>query len=85
MVSIQQEIVELQKIAKNCKLSAEEARRIKGEIASVRGHISSCSEQRSEVAKLVEKREMQLANISADVDEIFEFYYPGLLLIYFDF
>ena len=48
-------------------MSAVEARRIKADIASVRSHINSCSEQRSEVAKLVEKREIQLANISADV------------------
>jgi len=62
-----QEISQLEEAAKNCKMSAVEARRIKADIASVRSHINSCSEQRSEVAKLVEKREIQLANISADV------------------
>lgn len=66
-MAMEQEISQLVEAAKNCKLSAVEARRIKSDIADIRGHITSCSEQRSEVAKLVEKREIQLANISADV------------------
>ena len=66
-MTMEQEISQLVEAAKNCKLSAVEARRIKSDIADIRGHITSCSEQRSEVAKLVEKREIQLANISADV------------------
>ena len=47
----------------------QEARKIKAEIADIRGYISSCSEQLSQVAKLVEKREMQLANIAAEVND----------------
>ena len=63
----QHEISQLQEAAKNCKLSAVEARTIKAKIAATRSHIASSSEQRTEVAKLVENREMQLANISAEV------------------
>jgi len=62
----QHEISQLQEAAKNCKLSAVEARTIKAKIAATRSHIASSSEQRTEVAKLVENREMQLANISAE-------------------
>lgn len=65
--SIQVEIEELKLAAKDCKLSVDEARKIRAEIAVIRSHISSCSEQRAEVAKLVEKRELQIASISAEV------------------
>ena len=58
--TIQVEIGQLELAAKDCKLSVEEARKIWSEINAIRGHISSCSEQRAEVAKLVEKRELQI-------------------------
>ncbi len=53
--------------AKNCKVSADEARRIKSAIAANKRDYAAASEQREQVAKLVEKREMQLANIAAQV------------------
>lgn len=62
----QKEIVELLEAAKNCKVSADEARRIKAEIAANQRDYDAVSEQRSQVAKLVEKRELQLANIIAE-------------------
>jgi hypothetical protein len=52
--------------AKNCKVSAEEARRIKAEIANNKRDYAAAMEQREQVCKLVEKREMQKANISAE-------------------
>jgi len=64
--SIQEEIVQLKIAAKHCKLSLDEARKIRSEIAAVRSHIASCSEQQSEVSILVEKREMQFANIATE-------------------
>lgn len=63
----QKEIAELIVAAKNCKVSADEARRIKSAIAANRRDYAAASEQREQVAKLVEKREMQLANIAAEV------------------
>ena len=65
--TIQVEIGQLELAAKDCKLSVEEARKIRSEINAIRSHISSCSEQRAEVAKLVEKRELQIASLSAEV------------------
>ncbi len=53
--------------AKNCKVSADEARRIKAEIATNKRDLAAASEQRAEVAKLFEKREIQLGNIAAEV------------------
>lgn len=64
--TIQVEIGQLELAAKDCKLSVEEARKIRSEINAIRSHISSCSEQRAEVAKLVEKRELQIASLSAE-------------------
>ena len=48
-------------------MSAEDARRIKAEIAANKRDSAATIEQRHQVAKLVEKREMQKANISAEV------------------
>ncbi|XP_046656188.1 kinetochore protein NDC80 homolog isoform X1 [Daphnia pulicaria] len=61
----QKEIVAIHTAAKNCKVSADEARRIKSAIAANKRDYAAASEQREQVAKLVEKREMQLANIAA--------------------
>lgn len=63
----QKEIAELVVAAKNCKVSAEEARRIRADIANNKRDYAAAMEQREQVAKLVEKREMQKANISAEV------------------
>lgn len=63
----QKEIAELLVAAKNCKVSADEARRIKSAIAANKRDYAAVLEQREQVAKLVEKREMQLANIAAEV------------------
>lgn len=63
----QKEIAELLIAAKNCKVSADEARRIKSAIAANARDLAAVTEQREQVAKLVEKREMQLANIAAEV------------------
>lgn len=54
--------------AKNCKVSADEARRIKSAITANKREYAAILEQREQVAKLVEKREMQLANIAAEVN-----------------
>ncbi|KAK4014411.1 hypothetical protein OUZ56_026934 [Daphnia magna] len=62
----QKEIAELLIAAKNCKVSADEARRIKSAIAANARDLAAVTEQREQVAKLVEKREMQLANIAAE-------------------
>ena len=48
-------------------MSADEARRIKAEIATNKRDLAAASEQRAEVAKLFEKREIQLGNIAAEV------------------
>lgn len=69
MALAQKEIAELVVAAKNCKVSADEARRIKAEIAANKRDHAAASEQRAQVAKLVEKREMQLANIAAEVNQ----------------
>ncbi|EFX84298.1 hypothetical protein DAPPUDRAFT_314991 [Daphnia pulex] len=61
----QKDIAALQIAAKNCKVSADEARRIKSAIVANKRDYAAASEQREQVAKLVEKREMQLANIAA--------------------
>ena len=62
------EIAELQIAAKNCKISADDARRIKGAIAANKRDYEAVSEQRSQVAKLVERRELEQANIRAEVN-----------------
>ena len=61
------EIDELKVAAKSCKVSAEDARRIKAEIAGNKRDSAATLEQRKQVAELVEKREMQKANVSAEV------------------
>ena len=48
-------------------MSAEEARRLKSAIANNKRDLAAASEQREQVAKLVEKREIQVANIAAEV------------------
>lgn len=63
----QKDIAALHTAAKNCKVSADEARRIKSAIAANKRDYAAASEQCEQVAKLVEKREMQLANIAAQV------------------
>ena len=54
--------------AKNCKVSADEARRIKAEIAVNKRDYAAVAEEREQIAKLVEKRELQLANVAAEVN-----------------
>ena len=63
----QKKIAELLLAAKNSKMSAEDARRIKAEIGNSKREYAAVMEQREQVAKLVEKREMQKANLSAEV------------------
>ena len=63
----QKKIAELLLAAKNSKMSAEDARRIKAEIGHSKREYAAVMEQREQVAKLVEKREMQKANLSAEV------------------
>ena len=55
-------------------MSADEARRIKAEIATNKRDLAAASEQRAEVAKLFEKREIQLGNIAAEVIQNSLFY-----------
>ena len=67
----QQEIEHLNLAAKNSKLSATEARQKKADCAQLREEILTISEQRTEVAGLFEKRELQLANVKAQVFVVF--------------
>ena len=67
IAACQKETAELKIAAKNCKLSATEARQMKAECAKLRSEKVTITEQRAEVAELFEKREVQLANISAQV------------------
>lgn len=66
IAGLQTEIADLGVAAKNCKLSADEARRIRAQIAAIHRDINATTEQRAEVAELFEKRELQLANYSAE-------------------
>jgi hypothetical protein len=68
---LMKEIDELKVAAKSCKVSAEDARRIRAEIAGNKRDSAATMEQRKQVAELVEKREMQKANISAEVNFLF--------------
>lgn len=70
IAGLQTEIADLGVAAKNCKLSADEARRIRAQIAAIHRDINATTEQRAEVAELFEKRELQLANYSAEVTSL---------------
>jgi hypothetical protein len=41
---------------------------MRAQIAGIRREIAAASDQRTEVAELFEKRELQLANVAADVN-----------------
>ena len=69
MANNQKELAELKVAAKSCKVSAEDARRIKAEIAANKRDLAATMEQRQQVAILVEKREMLADPLQDLVDD----------------
>ena len=61
---------------------------MRAQIAGIRRDIAAASDQRTEVAELFEKRELQLANVAADVNElaiIVLFTWGGVIYIFYFF
>ena len=69
LAAIQSEIESLAIAAKSSKMNADEARAIRAQIAAFRRDVAAACEQRAAVAELFEKRELQLANVAADVSK----------------
>lgn len=75
----QNETAALREAAKNCKLSAAEARKMKADCAHLRKEMSTVAEQRTELAELFEKRELQKAKVSAEDVKITRKLYVDLM------